>query len=102
MSSPEDELRERLGDHDFLIDLFQMGEQMRAFVSTPVGKFLCKELRDDFNDALSKLLLDEGDTARHVTAMRVAWSALGRIDSSLRAGAAAEQMISDDEVSRHG
>ncbi len=95
----ETELRSRLGEYDFLVDLFQLGQEMQSFVETPAGAYLFAELKQQFNGSLSALL-EEADLtsleARQSFAdMRAAWAALGRIDTSLRAARQADKMISE-------
>ena len=68
----EDSLRQKLGENDYLVDLWQMGEQMRMFVETPAGKLLEIEFRQDFNRALRALLEcdDAGSPAGRAAARR--------------------------------
>ena len=93
----ERRLREKLAEHDFLVDLWQMGEQMRGFAETPVGVFLISEFRQDFNEALAMLLECESpdtDAARQAFwKAKTAWNLLGKIEGVLAAGQDAEKIM---------
>lgn len=100
--SPEAELRRRLGDHDFLVDLFQLGEQMQAFIETTPGNFLFRTLKDDVNRNLKDLLAEPSlgtDRANAAWARaKTAWAALVLIEETLAMGSTAESMISETGV----
>lgn len=95
------ELRGRLGPQDFLVDLFRIGEEMQAFIETPVGAMLVAEFRDDVLDALGELLDMDDPTTPEARALfmraRVGWNMLKKIDGVLSAGAEAEKMIVDND-----
>lgn len=99
----EGELRRRLGEHDFLVDLFQLGEQMQGFIETPAGAFLFKTLQDNVNSGLKGLLgepTSDTDAARRFFAQaKTAWAALSLIQETLQMGRVADRMISEmDQV----
>lgn len=96
---PEAELRRRLGEHDFLVDLFQLGEQMGEFVETPPGAFLFNELRDGVNSGLKGLLGEPTPTTeaalRYFAQAKTAWAALLLIEETLKMGREADKLISE-------
>lgn len=99
----EEELRRRLGEHDFLVDLFQMGEQMRAFIETPAGAHLYLALKQDVNTGLKGLLGEPSpDTTQarlHFAQAKTAWASLSLIQETLAMGRVADRMISEmDQV----
>ena len=99
----EAELRSRLGEHDFLVDLFQIGEQMQGFVETPAGAFLFTTLRGDVNTGLKGLLGEpspDTEAARKFFAQaKTAWAALSLIQETLSMGRVADRMNSEmDQV----
>jgi hypothetical protein len=95
----EAELRRRLGEQDFLVDLFQLGEQMRGFTETPAGAFLFKTLKDDVNSGIKGLLdqpTPDTETARAFFAKaKTAWAALVLIEETLAMGPVAESMMTE-------
>lgn len=100
---PEGELRRRLGEHDFLVDLFQLGEQMQGFIETPAGAYLFATLRGDVNSGLKGLMGEpspDTETARKFFAQaKTAWAALSLIQETLSMGRTADRMISEmDQV----
>ena len=98
-SGAEAELRRRLGEHDFLVDLFQLGEQMREFIETPVGAFLFAELRSDVNSGIKGLLdqpaVDSDNARAYFAKAKTAWASLVLIQETLEMGPVAERMISE-------
>jgi hypothetical protein len=99
----EAELRRRLGEHDFLVDLFQLGEQMQGFIETPAGAFLFKTLQDNVNSGLKGLLGEpscDTESARKLFAQaKTSWTALSLIQETLQMGRVATRMMSEmDEV----
>ncbi len=95
-------LRERLGEHDFLVDLWQMGVQMREWVETPAGAYLFTTFRDRFNAAIRALMdtsLPEGEGARaSLLEARRCWLVLHEINSAITVGLSAERhIIADDQ-----
>jgi len=97
----EAELRRKLGDSEFLVDLLHMGDQMRAWIETPPGALLYATLRDQVNEALAKLLLaptlsTEAAIAAHAEG-RAAYRALELINQTLRAGEEAERTLNAQE-----
>ena len=97
----EDALRQKLGENDYLVDLWQMGEQMRMFAATPIGKLLDLEFRQDFNRAMRALLEcdDPGapaGRAAHAEA-RLNWRLLQKIEATLGAGKEAESIMMEQD-----
>lgn len=90
-------LRRNLGDKEFLVDVWQMGEAMKAFIETPAGALLFNEFRDDFNDQLEKLLeqadLDTPAARQHFYEMRACWRALQKIRTTIDEGQKAKRNI---------
>lgn len=97
----ERELRGRLGPRDFLVDLFRIGEEMRAFLDSPIGAMLVSEFRDDLIEAVTDLLEADSltsDEARDAfMRAKVGWKTLNKIDTVIKAAADAEAAIIDDD-----
>lgn len=100
----EQALRKRMGDHDFLVDLWQMGEQMRLFTETPAGKLLETTFRQDLNDALLGLLnaqrLDDKQLRDLVEEARLNWRLLQKIEETLGSGIEAETLMTENDTQR--
>lgn len=99
----EAELKRRLGEHDFLVDLFQLSEQMRAFVETPAGAFLFSTLKDNVNLGLKGLLnepgLDTSSAKAFYAQAKTAWASLSLIEETLAMGPVADRMMTElDQV----
>ena len=95
-------LRRNLGGSDYLVDVWQMGEAMRAFIETPAGAFLFTEFRDDFNEQLEKLLEqadpDSAEARNCFYELRATWKTLEKIRIAIDEGRKAKVTIIEADV----
>lgn len=93
----EGQLRAKLGEHDFLVDLWQMGQQMQDFADTTAGAYLVTTFSQGFNAAIRSLLelpdvaTPEGRAA-HAEARKF-WALLKEIEETIGVGQQAERTI---------
>lgn len=100
---PEVELRRRLGEHDFLVDLMQLGHEMQEFIETPAGSYLFSTLKSDVNGGIKSLLgepfMDTPAAQAAWARAKTAWASLALIQETLAMGRVSESMISEmDQV----
>lgn len=93
----EDELREKLGDSEILVDFWQMGSEMQLFADSPAGTLLLKTFKDDLYDSLRALLELEDSQSPEARQLfmkaRTRWLVLREVESAITEGKGAETLI---------
>lgn len=97
----EKALREAMGENDYLVDLWQLGEQTKLFAETTVGSFLLQDMRERFMESVRDLLDaddpgSESGRAAHAEA-RLNWRILSRLEEILTAGMQAEAIMTEQD-----
>ena len=90
-----------MGENDYLVDLWQLGEQTKVFAETTVGAFLLQDLRENLMKSVRDLLdIDDPGSqagrAAHSEA-RLNWRILSRVEDILTAGMQAETIMTEQD-----